>query len=242
MRTLSRILVILVLGVFFVVGNAIAIPTWDDKVFTVSEYSSVFSEDQSGNYLIPGYGGQDYDVEYLGLIVIDSKLYFGLQTGLKLEDPETSGYLQPGDIAIDIGDNGSYDYAIRFWTSSIELVTVIATSEPLHVAYPQHSISDPWRLVGDIVDTSGYTYEISFDTGTDSFGNDTNILEGCIDLAALGLTGFDQDIAAHFTMYCGNDFGDVTATAPVPEPATMLLLGTGLVGLAGIGRKKYLKK
>jgi hypothetical protein len=36
--------------------------------------------------------------------------------------------------------------------------------------------------------------------------------------------------------------GETTSVQPVPEPSTMLLLGSGLVGLVGFGRKKFRKE
>lgn len=52
----------------------------------------------------------------------------------------------------------------------------------------------------------------------------------------LVLSGFwpEQGGISHVTLYSSN--------TPVPEPATMLLLGSGLAGLAAFSRKKLFKK
>jgi len=43
------------------------------------------------------------------------------------------------------------------------------------------------------------------------------------------------------TATCGNDIVRGTV-APVPEPASLFLLGSGLIGLVGVSRKKFFKK
>lgn len=43
-------------------------------------------------------------------------------------------------------------------------------------------------------------------------------------------------------MTIGQLYNPNSPTTPIPEPATMLLLGSGLIGLAGYGRKKFFNK
>jgi hypothetical protein len=54
--------------------------------------------------------------------------------------------------------------------------------------------------------------------------------------------GIKDKFALRWSMTCANDVIEGEDPIATPEPATLLLLGSGLIGLAGYGRMKFFKK
>ena len=103
--------------------------------------------------------------------------------------------------------------------------------------------SDPWKFIKKD-DQSIFSGSFSAGKLTDKpFDGDDHYYATGFDLSFLTSDPYFSGVfTSHFTMQCGNDNLMGSGTAPVPEPATMLLLGIGLIGIAGISRKKLVKK
>jgi hypothetical protein len=224
-------------------------------------------EDQTGGlntYLSPGYGGQAYDAEAIYVAFDATNLYIAVATG---QNPGTPNIFTaagdsygPGDIAIDFGRNGSFDYGIELLGSATTTVGHVYsnvtwglglwTSSGAWTGYYDPNaagniaLADPANptsiLSGTDVGAGTVAYTTSGQSGYGIYTGDLHyFFEISVPLSSFG-ADWGKSFDVHWTQNCANDSILVDPVPPgtVPEPGTLALLPLGMIGLIVLRRNK----
>jgi hypothetical protein len=144
-------------------------------------------------------------------------------------------YLVPtASLFIDAGSNGYWDYVIQAKGSKLHLYSFSGFDYSVKSNYVLSSWMNsnfreehPFQANLEVLDYTDLGIYTGFSKTTGAFA-----------YTGLSVLVGNGNFTIGWVPLCAND----VIYESVPEPTQMLLLGTALIGLAGIGRKKFFKK
>lgn len=146
----------------------------------------------------------------------------------------------PDSVRPPVNDTFGYDYVfdLDFDSKTYDLVDIRGYGVSTNTVYfDENHGSNPWTLESGgvvLLSNGGFDFYSGLKDSDVGFSGGSHYAISGFDLSGID-GGMPSSFIASYTMECGND----NVIGSVPEPSMLLLMGTGLIGLAGVCRRQF---